>query len=381
MLLHRLLGILLLFFCYANLSAQPSTVFENGEGGYTCFRIPAIIKAPNGTLLAFAEGRVTNCGDFGNVDIVQKVSSDNGKTWGALRVVASNTTLQAGNPTPIVDLLDPNYPKGRIFLIYNTGNASEQANREGKGVREVLYITSTDNGQTWTIPITITTSVHRPNNPQSNQSYTFKEDWRSYANTPGHGLQLTKGKYQGRLLVPANHSEGPPQKEFRDYHAHAFYSDDHGATWKLSNVVEYPGSNESTAAELSDGSVLMNMRNQSGDQKYRLTTRSTTGGSVWEKAQVETQLPDPVCEGSILSAKASRKKSALFFSNLNNTTKRENLTLYTSTDDGKSWQVFKVVDSGSSAYSDLVQPRNGHIGILYEKDDYRKVVYVSFGIR
>ena len=375
---NSVLLILFGFFYFPTLHAQPITVYQSGESGYTCFRIPAIVKAPDGTLLAFAEGRVNDCGDFGNVDIVLKTSADHGKTWGALRVIVDNTTLQAGNPAPMVDLTDPRYPHGRIFLVYNTGNASEQANREGRGAREVFYITSTDNGGSWSTPTNITISVHRPNNPQYNPDYTFKEDWRSYANTPGHALQLTKGKYNGRLLVPANHSEGPPQKDFRDYHAHAFFSDDHGATWKLSSVIEYPGSNESTAAELSDGSVLMNMRNQSGDQKYRLVSKSTSGGQVWEKSSVETQLPDPVCQGSILNVPMSKRKSVLFFSNLNSTTKRENLTVYKSVDDGTTWALFRVVDAGSAAYSDLVQTANKQIGALYEKDNYRKIVFIAF---
>lgn len=375
---RHVLGLFFSLLLITDLAAQSTTVFENGESGYTCFRIPAIAKAPNGTLLAFVEGRVNNCGDFGDVDIVMKTSNDNGLTWGSLQVVASNTTLQAGNPAPIVDLFDPKYPKGRIFLVYNTGNASEQANREGDGVREVLYITSTDNGQTWSVPTNITTSVHRPKNPAFNPSYSFKEDWRSYANTPGHGLQLTKGEFRGRLLVPANHSEGPPQKESRDYHAHAFFSDDHGATWRLSSVIDYPGSNESTAAELSDGSVLLNMRNQSGDQKYRLSSRSNSGGEVWEKAKIETQLPDPVCEGSILNVPISRRKNVLFFSNLNSTTQRANLSLYKSEDDGKKWTLVKVVDAGSSAYSDLVLISRRQLGVLYEKDGYRKIVFTPF---
>ena len=44
-------------------------LFINGQDGYACYRIPAIIRTPNGDLLAFAEGRVNGCSDFGNVDI------------------------------------------------------------------------------------------------------------------------------------------------------------------------------------------------------------------------------------------------------------------------------------------------------------------------
>lgn len=252
-------------------------LFENGKIGYACYRIPAIIKAPNGDLLAFAEGRVNGCSDFGNVDIVLRKSSDNGMTWSNQTVVAENGKLQAGNPAPVVDLLNPDFPDGRIFLFYNTGNNFEHEVRKGNGLREVWYMTSENNGETWSKPVNITTRVHRPNYPPQ---YSFSEDWRSYANTPGHALQLTKGKYKGRIFIPANHSAGTPQGNFNEYCAHAFYSDDHGTTWHLSENVNIPSSNESIAVQLSDGRVLQNIREQNGDSKSRITTLSSDGGAT-----------------------------------------------------------------------------------------------------
>ena len=38
-------------------------IFEKGMGGYNCFRIPAIVKAKNGSLVAFAEARKKSCSD------------------------------------------------------------------------------------------------------------------------------------------------------------------------------------------------------------------------------------------------------------------------------------------------------------------------------
>ena len=125
----KLLFILLLAGT-ACLRAQ-SVVFRSGNDNYSTFRIPAIIKAPNGDLLAFCEGRVNNSGDFGNIDIVMKRSTDGGNSWSSIQVVVDADSLQAGNPAPVVDVLDPAYPGGRIFLFYNTGN-----NHEGE-VRKV----------------------------------------------------------------------------------------------------------------------------------------------------------------------------------------------------------------------------------------------------
>lgn len=371
--------IFLLIICSSPLFAQAITVFENGEAGYRCFRIPAIVSAPSGNLLAFAEGRRNNCGDFGDVDVVMKISTDQGKSWGELRIVAENQDLQAGNPAPVFDFTDPNFPEGRLFLIYNTGNASEQKVREGKGVREVWVKTSVDEGTTWSEAQNITTYVHRPNNPSFASAYTFSEDWRSYANTPGHAIQLTKGRYRGRLLVPANHSVGPPKADFTDYRAHAFFSDDHGKTWQLSDEIDFLGSNESTAAQLANGQVLMNMRNQMGEPKFRLVAKSKDGGKTWGNTIVETQLPDPVCEGSILAVGTKSGKRCLLFSNLNHQSLRQNLTIYRSDDrKGESWKRCKTVEEGSAAYSDLVEVQRGLPGILYEKEEYSKIVFQAF---
>lgn len=355
-----------------------TTVYRNGDDGYTCYRIPAIVRAPNGDLLAFAEGRKKNCGDFGDVDIVLKTSRDNGRTWSALQVVVDSDTNQAGNPAPVFDLLDSRYPKGRLLLAYNTGVVGEAEVRKGEGIREVWYVASTDNGRSWSKPVNITTQVSKPNHPSVNPAYTFKEDWRSYANTPGHAVQLQKGRYKGRLYVAANHSEGAPKPMFRDYRAHGFYSDNHGQTWHLSPTVSYPGGNESTAAETADGKLMLNSRNQSGDVKARIVATSQTGGESWRTVRIDSTLPDPVCQGSLIDYKPEKGPSVLLFSNLNSTNERVKLTVRVSTDNGKSWRAGREVYGGSAAYSDLVIQADNQIGILYERDEYTLIQYASF---
>jgi sialidase-1 len=359
-----------------NLFAQETTVFKNGDDGFLCYRIPAIVKAPNGELLAFCEARKHNCGDHGDVRIVLKRSADNGKSWGNLEVVAENGTFQAGNPAPVYDLLHKKYKNGRLFLFYNTGtNASEQEVRDGKAIREVWCKTSVDNGRTWSQALNITHAVSKPNKPGINPRYSFAEDWRSYANTPGHALQLTKGRYKGRIFIPANHSEGTPQPHFKDYFAHGFYTDTHGKNWRITPSVNYPGSNESTAAELSKGGILLNIRNQSGEDKFRILAFSKNAGAEWDTVYLEKQLPDPVCQGSMINYKTSNGQDVLIFSNLNHSTKRENLTLYISADDGITWRILSLICEGSAAYSDLVIQQDNRIGVLFEKDNYTKIVY------
>lgn len=345
------------------LAAQPTAiVFQAGESNYKCFRIPAIVQSPEGVLLAFAEGRVKDCGDYGDVDIVLKTSSDGGKSWGPLTVVASYDTLQCGNPAPVFDLLDPSFPKGRLFLFYNTGNASEWEIRKGVGQRQAFYTASSDGGLTWSPPVNISAEVHCPK--------PHLADWRTVANTPGHALQLENG----RIFVAANHSANGELPAFRDYRAHAFFTDDHGKTFRLSPDVDYPGSNEAIAARVGSG-VLMSVRNQSGDAKYRLLVRSNDGGETWDSVRIATDLPDPVCQGSILNFIQKNGEKALLHSNLASQTERCCLVLKISRDAGQTWETVREIYAGSAAYSDLVALKAGTVGILFECDDYTKIFF------
>ncbi|MDF1867417.1 MAG: exo-alpha-sialidase [Saprospiraceae bacterium] len=350
-------------------------LFENGKNGYACYRIPAIIKAPNGDLLAFAEGRVNGCSDFGNVDILLRKSSDNGISWSKQKIVADYGKLQAGNPAPVVDLLDSQYPNGRIFLFYNTGTADESATRNGKGLREILYSTSTDNGETWSKPSNITMEVHRPMHPPK---YNFKEDWRTHANTPGHAIQLTRGDQKGRIFVPANHSQGAPQNGFKEYNAYAFYSDDHGKSWKIGEHINIPSANESIAVQLSDGRIMQNIRYQSGESKNRIVAISSNGGTNWDTTYIDKNLLDPICQASMIDYETPMGQRVLLFSNPHSQKNREKMTVRASFDNGQSWLLSREIRSGESAYSDLVIQEDQKIGLLYEHGNDGGIHYAHF---
>ena len=379
-----ILSLVFLCCCLNLFSQQKIPVFVSGTEGHKSYRIPAIIAAPNGELLAFCEGRVNGAGDFGDINIVLKRSSDGGKTWSALQTIVDADSLQAGNPAPVVDLTDPAYPKGRIFLFYNTGNNHEGEVRKGKGLREAWYKTSADNGRTWSEAVNITTQVHRPKQPGINPAYNFAEDWRSYANTPGHAVQFPEGKYKGRIFVAANHSAGDPQKGFTDYAAHGYYTDDHGKTFHLSATVAVPGSNESTAAELSGDRLMMNSRNQKGDVRARIVSISSNGGATWDTTYVDHTLVDPVNEGSLLRIGRKGGKNILAFCNAADAKRRDNLTLRISYDDGATWKKNILIDKSAdgtrgdfTAYSDLVKLDKKRVGVLYERDGYNQIVFTT----
>lgn len=361
--------------------AQESIVFKSGTDGHKSYRIPAIIDLPNGDILAFAEGRVNNSGDFGDINLVMKRSTDKGKSWSAMQTLVDYSNLQAGNPAPVVDLHDPAYPQGVVYLFYNTGNNHEPEVRKGRGLREVWFIRSFDLGKTWEPPVNITLQTHRPNQPAVNPAYNFKEDWRTYANTPGHAFQFQQGVYKGRIYVAGNHSEGDVKERYTDHFAHGFYTDDHGKTFKISENIRFAGSNEAIATELSNSRMMMSVRNQKGDIRSRIIAYSSNGGASWDTAYFDKQLPDPVCQGSLLTLGYKKGKAIVAHCNAADEKLRDNLTLRISEDEGKTWTSHIVIDKSEgtgkrdwTAYSDLVKVGK-KIGVFYERNSYAEIVF------
>lgn len=354
---------------------QEVSVFQSGQEGYASFRIPAIVQDPQGKLYAFSEGRVHHAGDFGNVDVVLKTSEDGGKTWSSLQVLVDYAQLQAGNPAPVVDVFDPAFPQGRIFLFYNTGDNHEPEVRKGKGLREAWFITSVDAGKTWSKPENITAQVHKPG------KLGFSEDWRTYANTPGHALQFSEGPYKGRMYIPANHNAGPPQDRNKDWVAHGYYSDDHGKSFRLSENVPFPGSNESMAAQVGETELYMNSRNMQLQPKQRIVSRSRDGGETWESAVLDPKLPDPINQASVVSWREGGG-FVLVHVNAADAERRNRLTARWSRDGGRSWYKSVLLAEAPegfkgdySAYSDVVHLGAGRLGILYEKENYSRIVF------
>ncbi|MCC8427104.1 exo-alpha-sialidase [Mucilaginibacter sp. UR6-11] len=328
-------------------SAVLNYIYKPGDNGYSCFRIPALITTKNGTLLAFAEGRKQDCGDSGDIDLVLKRSADGGKTWSNLQVVWSDSTNTCGNPVPVQDVTT-----GTIWLLstWNLGTDHEKQiqAQTGKDTRRVFVLSSDNDGRSWSAAKEITNDVKLP-------------DWTWYATGPCHGLQLSNGKFKGRLVVPVNHVEAATHKNF----VHIIYSDDHGASWKLGNNTPQDKTNEVTVAELNNGNLMLNIRNADRRHRTRLTAISADGGQNWGDVQTDTTLIEPVCQGSLLNYALSRKKSILLFINPASTTSRANITLRASFDDGHTWPKKQVIYPGPSAYSDIAIYKK-QVACLYE---------------
>ncbi len=347
---------------------QESVPFQSGVGGYASYRIPAVVQAGSGTLLAFAEGRRGGSSDTGDIDIVLRHSTDGGCTWGPQQVVTDQGTNTIGNPAPVVD------PKtGDVVLLsVRNGPVSEAQILRGEAgaedTRRVFLQRSTDNGRTFTTPAEITAT-------------TKLENWRWYATTPGHAIALTSG----RLLVPANHSIAPPAgstdtgAEAKYYGGHSLYSDDGGRTWQIGYVDDNPDGylnvNESTAAQLSDGRVYFNTREHNGTAPgTRADAYSSDGGKTLDKPfRPQATLIGPVVQASVLAV-----GHTLLYSGPADPAARAAMTIRTSRDQGATWQPSLAISGLPAAYSDLVQIDRNTIGLLYETGDFSANETITF---
>lgn len=319
-----------------NPDSQPIDVFARGDHGINNYRIPSLIVAPGGTLLAFCEAR--EGGDASPTDLVLRRSADPGRSWQPMqRVLRCRDREAYMNPCPVVD--------GDTVLLFCV-----DAHRSGPGHHRQLVLRSADDGATWSEPVDVTRSLGDD---------TF---------VPGPGVSIRLRS--GRLIVPGY--RGALDK------AGVAFSDDRGDTWALGRPVEYPMSNECQAVELSDGSLLLNWRieNKTGTHPgCRGTAISRDGGESWSPPKLAHALNEAPCQAGLIGWRPpgipAGDGGLLLFSNPDARPGgdggfRTRMTIRISADDGSTWPYARLVHPGPCAYSCPAVLPDGRIGLLYE---------------
>jgi sialidase-1 len=354
-------------------------VFVNGQNGYACYRIPALVTTTNGTVIAVADGRISDCGDIPNpLDLVARRSFDNGRTWGPLQVIAtygSDTSTNDVDIYPYYGVTNPvqrvaagdaallvDRTNGRVWTLYDNGAyaAGQAYNRVIK--LEMRY--SDDDGATWSAALDIE-ALSPGLRPAGSQ----------FLAGPGNGIQLAGGSHAGRLIFPVYVSNGPSYSTL-------IYSDDHGQTWHLGGNAG-TGGGEVQMAETPDGGLIASMRDATFSWSgVRTFSRSTDGGANWGAPYTNTvnppAVPDPACQGNIyrLTTTNDSNASRLIHANAASASSRVNMTLRISYDEGATWPVSNQVYAGSSAYSALTKLATTEVGLLFEADNYTRIDFV-----
>ncbi|MFG2893458.1 exo-alpha-sialidase [Streptomyces sp. NPDC048248] len=346
--------------------ATPSPLYRttdlavSGQGAHT-YRIPALTTLPDGTLVAAYDRRNDSAADLpGDIDVMVRRSTDQGRTWSAPEAVADfDGGAGAGDPSLLTDretgrvfLFHASAPRGVGFRSPGAGNSHDSTT-----VLHTDYRYSDDGGRTWRAR-RLTRDLKDPS-------------WLGMFASSGTGIQLSTGRLLQQYAL---------RKADGSMWAASAYSDDHGRSWRLGTPVG-PLMDENKTVELADGRIMLNSRTSS--TRRRLVAFSHDGGLTYSAPAADDALIDPVNNAALLryapDAPPGRARSHwLLFSNTASTTARENLTVRVSCDDGRTWPVARVVSPGPAAYSTLTRLRDGTFGLLYESGPYRKITFARF---
>ena len=339
------------------------------------YRIPAITTAPNGDLLVSYDERPKDNGNGGSDapnpnHIVQRRSTDGGKTWSAPTYIHQGTEtgkkVGYSDPSYVVD-----HQTGTIFNFHvksydqGWGGSKAGTDPENRSIIQAEVSTSTDNGWTWTHR-TITADITKDN------------PWTARFAASGQGIQIQHGAHAGRLVqqYTIRTADGTVQ-------AVSVYSDDHGKTWQAGTPTG-TGMDENKIVELSNGSLMLNSRASDGSG-FRKVARSTDGGQTWSEPASDKNLPDSVDNAQIIrafpnAAPSDPRAKVLLLSHSPNPRpwSRDRGTISMSCDDGASWATGKVFNKNFVGYTTIAVQSDGSIGLLSEDGNYGGIWYRNF---
>ncbi|GIW94234.1 MAG: sialidase [Pirellulaceae bacterium] len=334
---------------------------QAGQDGVHTYRIPALATTPRGTLLCVYDMRRRSPRDLqGDIDIGLSRSTDAGQTWAATHVIMDMGTY-GGLPEEQNGCSDPglivDHQTGTVFCfaVWMHGkpgkhqwrdDGSEPGYEIGK-TAQLLMVRSDDDGVTWSKPVNLTRQV---------KPY----DWWLLVHSPQQGIQLA----DGTLVMPAQGRNETGRK-----FSTLLVSRDHGATWQVGTPADHDTS-ECQAVELSDGSIMLNMRNDR--EKFRSVAITRDLGKTWTEHPTSRRvLIEPTCNGSLLRVALPGRTPphVLLFANPHSQQARTHQSIQVSFDDGMTWPESHrmLLDEGRGfGYPSLTQVDADRIGIVYE---------------
>ncbi len=326
-----------------------TTLFRPGDYNSTNYRIPAVITAKDGSIVAITDKRKYNDGDLPqDIDIVSRRSTDGGLTWSEPYTIAQGTGYAQGFGDCAVAW--SNDENGLIAGF--VGGIGLWGSTPSEPIRS--YISrSYDNGQTWTEPEDVTDFIFG-----TNCVVPEHRTWRASFFGSGNGLLTSTG----RIMFVAAIRETTAQS----LNNYTVYSDDNGLTWNVSGRASIAG-DEAKVTELVDGRILMSIRH-AGNRWYNI---SEDGGETWQPVtSTWYDITAPACDGDLIrytSVNQGSNKNRLLHS-VPYGTQRTDVSVYISYDEGETWPWRKCISPYSSAYSSLCVLPDNTIGIYIEEE-------------
>jgi sialidase-1 len=355
----------------------PALVLRSaGQDNCNTYRIPGLATTNKGTLIAVYDKRYNSSRDLQeDIDVGMSRSTDGGKTWEPSKVIMDmgewggrpQNENGIGDPSVLVDNVTGAIWVAALWIHGNPGKTAWWNSKPGMSPEEtgqLMLVRSDDDGVTWSAPVNIT-------------SQTKKPEWQFFFQGPGRGITMKNGV----IVFPAQFKAdiGIKAVDGGQYTPHStiIYSNDHGKTW-LTGTGAKSNTTEAQVVELSDGSLMLNMRDDrnrtdKGETNGRAVAITKDMGQTWAlHSTSNSALPEPNCMASLISAEmkvSGSPKRVLLFSNPANKLSRTDMTIKASLDEGLTWPEkyqLRLNENRGDGYSCLTMIDENNIGILYE---------------
>lgn len=337
-------------------------LYQPGDFDSQFFRIPALITAKDGSLVAACDRRKYSNADLPeDIDIILNRSTDGGRFWSGPQFLAVGRGRGQGfGDCALAHTRD----EGGLIAVYPGGVGFWQSRPDEP--HRIYCRRSTDNGASWSPAEDITHYLYGPDCVDS-----VRRQWWGAFCASGNGLLTSTG----RILFVAAVREGEAWSA-NDY---VLYSDNNGETWQCSQRA-CKGGDEAKVVELRDGRILMSIRHN-GERWFNI---SEDGGVTWHDTVFAGKgINAPACNGDIIRYDRPDGLSVLLHS-LPTGNERKDVKVMISYDEGKTWPAGKVIVPYNSAYSSLCLLPDGTIGMYVEEDpygsDHYEMVFYNFSL-